>query len=106
MCIQVQIRGGSRLPRISPAHAAEVRQRILEGADRAFGAHGFRGASIPEIASEAGVSVGLIYRYFPSKEELFLSVCQARTDSQLDELATVLAEIADPLERLHAAITT
>ena len=84
------------MPRTTAAHAAEVRQRILDGADRAFRASGFRGASIPRIAAEAGVSVGLIYRYFPSKEELFLSVCQARTDAQLNELSASLSAIPDP----------
>jgi AcrR family transcriptional regulator len=92
------------VPRSSTAHAAEVRARILAGADRAFRARGFRPTSIPAIAAEAGVSVGLIYRYFPSKEELFLSVCQASTDAQLDELAAALGAIADPRVRLRAAI--
>jgi len=92
------------VPKSSPAHAAEVRQRILAGADRAFRARGFRGTTIPAIAAEASVSVGLIYRYFPSKEELFLSVCQTSTDAHLDELAATLAAIADPRQRLRAAI--
>src|SRR3972149_272622 len=92
------------VPRSSPAHAAEVRQRNLAGAHRAFRARGFRGTTIPAIAAEADVSVGLIYRYFPSKEELFLSVCQTRTDAHLDELAATLAAIADPRPRLRAAI--
>jgi AcrR family transcriptional regulator len=94
------------MPRSSPAHAAEVRQRILDGADRAFRNEGFRGASLPDIALEAGVSVGLIYRYFPSKEELFLTVCQSRTDAQLNELASALAGIPDPRQRLATAIGT
>jgi len=92
------------VPRATAEHAAEVRQRIMEGADRAFRDAGFRGTSIPDIAGAAGVSVGLIYRYFPSKEELFLSVCQLRTDTQLNELAGALGAIADPTERLQAGI--
>ena len=47
------------MPRASTEHTAEVRLRILEGAHRAFLAHGYRGTSIPVIAGEAGVSVGL-----------------------------------------------
>ena len=50
------------------------------------------------------MSVGLIYRYFASKEELFLSVCQAQSDLQLNELAAVLSGIADPHTRLDAAV--
>lgn len=92
------------MPRATAEHAAEVRQRILEGADRAFRQAGFRGTSIPQIAAAAGTSVGLIYRYFPSKEELYLSVCQVRTDSQLNELAATLGGIPDPADRLRAGI--
>ena len=92
-------------PRETPAeHAAAVRERILEGAGRAFAASGFR-ANVPAIAAEAGVSVGLIYRYFPSKEELFLAVCSQQTDAKLDELARTLAGIPDPRARLEAAIS-
>jgi AcrR family transcriptional regulator len=67
-------------------------------------AGGFRGTSVPSIAAEAGVSVGLIYRYFPSKEELFLELCISGTPEELTELAEHLAPIDDPVERLTVAI--
>jgi AcrR family transcriptional regulator len=86
------------------AHAAVMRERILDGASRAFKTSGFRATSVPAIASEAGVSVGLIYRYFPSKEELFLSVCARETEATVDELAASLGQIADPHQRLEAAV--
>jgi AcrR family transcriptional regulator len=85
-------------------HAARVREQIVAGAQRAFAVSGYRATSVPAIAGEAGVSVGLIYRYFSSKEELFLTVCQQSSEAQLDELAALLAQIADPRERLRAAI--
>ena len=90
---------------VSAEHAHGMRERILAGAKRAFLVSGFRGTSVPAIAGEAGVSVGQIYRYFPSKEELFLSVCQASTEAQMDELAVALGEIGDPRERLRAAVS-
>ncbi|HET6381470.1 MAG TPA: TetR/AcrR family transcriptional regulator [candidate division Zixibacteria bacterium] len=92
------------MPRSSPAHLAEVRERILAGAERAFRAGGYRGASIPAIAAEAGVSVGLIYRYFRSKEELFLAVCEERTEAQMNELAALLGPMRDTRQRLETAI--
>jgi AcrR family transcriptional regulator len=92
-------------PRPTPAaHARAVRERILEGASRAFAAAGFRGTTVPAIAAEAGTSVGLIYRYFPSKEELFLAVCARETDAKLDELARTLGGIEDARQRLQAAV--
>jgi AcrR family transcriptional regulator len=92
------------MPRTSVEHASEVRQRIIDGCYRAMLAGGYRGTSIPAIAAEAGVSVGLIYRYFPSKEELYLAVCEVATQAHLDELTSGLAEIDDPSDRLLAAV--
>ena len=59
---------------------------------------------MPAIATEAGVSVGLLYRYFDSKEELYLAMCEAVTQAQLDDLAVQLGQIADPRARLGSAI--
>ena len=92
------------LPRASSEHSAEVRRHILEGAHRAFQRTGYRGTSIPAIADEAGVSVGQIYRFFPGKQELFLGVCHEQTDLKMNELAAQLSDIADPRDRLRAAI--
>jgi AcrR family transcriptional regulator len=92
------------MPKRPAAHAEAMRERILEGGRRAFMAGGFRGTSVPSIASEAGVSVGLIYRYFPSKEELFLELCLSGTPDELADLAARIAPIDDPVERLTVAI--
>ena len=85
-------------------HATEMRQRILEGAHRAMLAGGYRGTTMPAIAAEADVSVGLLYRYFSGKEELYLAMCEAVTQAQLDELAVQMSQIADPRERLDSAV--
>ena len=92
------------MPRTSAAHATEMRQRILDGAHRAMLAGGYRGTTMPAIAAEADVSVGLLYRYFDSKEELYLAMCAAVTQAQLDELAAQIGQIPDPRERLARAI--
>lgn len=92
------------MPRASAAHASEMRDRILDGAHHAMLHHGYRGATMPEIAAQAGVSVGLLYRYFENKEELYLEMCQTVTEAQLDELAKQLAAIPDPRDRLASAI--
>jgi AcrR family transcriptional regulator len=92
------------MPRTSAAHATEMRGRILDGAYRAMLAGGYRGTTMPAIAAEADVSVGLLYRYFDSKEELYLAMCEGVTQAQLDELAAHLGTIADPRERVAAAV--
>jgi AcrR family transcriptional regulator len=92
------------MPRTSAAHATEMRQRILDGAHRAMLAGSYRGTTMPAIAAEADVSVGLLYRYFDSKEELYLAMCEGVTQAQLDELAAQIGQIADPRERLARAV--
>jgi len=92
------------MPRTSAAHATEMRQRILEGAHRAMLAGGYRGTTMPAIAAEADVSVGLLYRYFDSKEELYLAMCEGVTQAQLDDLAAQMGQITDPRERLGRAV--
>jgi len=92
------------MPRATATHATEMRQRILEGAHRAMLDGGYRGTTMPEIAAETGVSVGLLYRYFTSKEQLYLAMCEAVTQAHLDELAVELSRISDPRERLSNAI--
>jgi AcrR family transcriptional regulator len=81
-----------------------MRQRILDGAHAAMLSGGYRGTTMPEIASEAGVSVGLLYRYFASKEELYLAMCESVTQAQLDDLAGQLGRISDPRERVASAV--
>jgi AcrR family transcriptional regulator len=92
------------VPRTSAAHVTEMRQRILDGAYRAMLAGGYRGTTMPAIAAEADVSVGLLYRYFDSKEELYLAMCEGVTQAQLDQLAAHLGTIPDPRERVAAAV--
>jgi AcrR family transcriptional regulator len=92
------------MPRTSAAHATEMRHRILDGAHRAMLSGGYRGTTMPEIAAESGVSVGLLYRYFASKEELYLAMCESVTQTQLDDLAVQLGQIPDPRQRLASAV--
>jgi AcrR family transcriptional regulator len=51
-----------------------VRRDIEKAAASAFARRGFHGATMEEIAREAGYSVGSLYTYFASKEELYHSM--------------------------------
>lgn len=50
------------------------RRAVLEAARRLFAAHGYQGVGIRAIATEAGVTPGLVMAYFGSKDGLFRAV--------------------------------
>jgi AcrR family transcriptional regulator len=54
--------------------AAKRREQILRAAGEVFTRRGYAAATVPEIAALAGVAVGTIYNYYPSKRELFIAV--------------------------------
>lgn len=58
------------------ARAEAQRVRILDAAQRCFIARGFHAAAVSEIASEAGISQGLMYRYFDNKRAMVLALIQ------------------------------
>ena len=62
------------------------RSQILEAALVCFGKRGFHQTSMHDISGEAGISVGLIYRYFENKE----AVISAMADQHKKEISEVL----------------
>jgi AcrR family transcriptional regulator len=50
------------------------REQLLEVAARLFAQRGLEGTTTKDIAREAGVSAGLLYHYYPSKEDLLVAV--------------------------------
>lgn len=59
------------------------RRRILRAARTVFGKRGFHGASIEEIADEAGLSNGAIYYNFESKGDLFFALLDERAEERV-----------------------
>lgn len=62
------------MPRTADASALAREQRkaaIIAAAARVFARKGLAGTKIADIAAEAGMSIGLIYRYFRGKDEVF-----------------------------------
>jgi AcrR family transcriptional regulator len=56
------------------AARAERLERILSAAEELFASHGFAATTVDDIAAEAGVSKGLLYDHYHSKEELLRAV--------------------------------
>jgi AcrR family transcriptional regulator len=82
------------------ADAQRNRDRILEVAKKAFTRSG-ASASLDDIASEAGVGPGTLYRHFPTREELLQAVYR----SEMEKLAAAerkFAQSMPPLQALRA----
>lgn len=58
------------MAKVTEAHLEARRRSILDAASRVFSEKGVAAATMAEIAREAGISAGAIYRYFASKEDL------------------------------------
>ncbi|GAA2255922.1 TetR/AcrR family transcriptional regulator [Streptomyces amakusaensis] len=67
-------RGGTTPPRARRPAAADTRAALADAAALRFGRHGYKGASVRDIARDAGVDAALVYRHFGSKEALFAAV--------------------------------
>jgi AcrR family transcriptional regulator len=81
---------------------ALTRARLIEGAARVFAERGFHGASVEEIAEEAGYSTGAVYSNFSGKEQLFLAVLDEHITRRLDSVEDAIARAGGPRERAQA----
>jgi len=79
------------------------KQKILETAIQLFAKHGYDGTSIRKIAQTAGISQGLLYNYFSSKEQLLIEIMQqGMTYAEQSFLAIPMD--AAPLIQLEALV--
>lgn len=79
---------------------SETRSRLLESAAKVFVRRGFDGASVEEIAEDAGFSRGAFYSNFESKEEIFLTLIEGRTADNLLAIAEAFQRGDTAEERL------
>ena len=78
-------------------------RRILAAARRLFDRKGYDGTSMENVAARAGLAVGTLYNYFPSKEELLFAISRADTEPLLQIGEAILADLPDdPAEAIGA----
>jgi AcrR family transcriptional regulator len=85
----------------------ERRHKILNAAAELFGAQPYDSVQMRDVAARAEVGKPTLYRYFPSKEELFLEVFKSGLDRLEAEIGEILAAKDEPrksLERLLHAL--
>src|SRR4051812_36060860 len=102
-----------RKPRVSPRkaptqqRARETVEVILEATARILVAEGYDRASTNRIALAAGVSVGSLYQYFPSKEALVAALIERHMDEMTAVVREAITKLASAtLEDAARAIVT
>jgi AcrR family transcriptional regulator len=85
------------MPKVSEAYRESRRDQIAQAAARCFDRNGFHATTMDQIISEAGLSAGAVYRYFPSKEAIILHVASTGATILATFVATeALTEDPDP----------
>lgn len=91
------------MPKVSQEHELRRREQILAAALACFAQQGYRETTMEDIVRVSGLSVGAIYSYYGSKEELFLALADAKIDQALSRLAEAVASPGTLAERLDRA---
>lgn len=89
--------------RQSEATAQQTRQRIIQSAQALFGARGFDGVSLRDIAEHSGVTHGLIRHHFGSKEDIWHAVVETTFREYLDMATEIVgSQVAGTTSALQA----
>lgn len=70
---------------------ALTRHRLIDAGEVVFARRGFHGASVEEIAREAGASTGALYSNFAGKEDLFLALFEERIAADVRDYSQIAA---------------
>ena len=78
----------------------EKRDEILAAAEQEFARREFHQVLMDDVAARAGVGKGTLYRYFPTKEELFLAMVLRGLDESHGEFLRAFDDESSPLEAI------
>ncbi len=81
----------SSRPSLRDEQRALTRRRLLDAGEAVFARSSFHGASVEEIAREAGATTGALYSNFASKEELFLALFEERIAADVSDYSEIVA---------------
>jgi AcrR family transcriptional regulator len=87
----------------SRAHSTkrETISRLLAMAEREFGAKGLEGARVDDIARAAGVTKQLVYNYYRSKDEIFVSLLDEASAQAMSEMVELELDSLPPPQALR-----
>ena len=73
------------MPKLRLQDVERNQKKIEDGALRVFTQQGYHGTSVRDIAKASGISIGNLYNYYRTKEEIYVSVIQ-RYESHMEKL--------------------
>ena len=85
---------------------AKRQDEILDAAIPIFARYGFRNTDVDRVASAIGVGKGTIYRYFPSKRELFLKAVDRGVRRLYERVDCAVEETSGALAQMQSTIQT
>lgn len=93
---------------VAAGHEAHrtTREQIVRAAAEALLEDGYADTSVRSIATRAGVAIGNLQYYFPTKAELLVEAWRDLTARSLQELEATLNGLADPLEVLEVGVAS
>ena len=86
--------------------ACRRRQEILDSAKRVFAAQGYRRTKVEDISNDLSIGKGTLYRYFPDKKGLFISVFEEGMLHLCEIMFSRIDTIESPPEKIKTAIRT
>src|SRR6185503_10603877 len=90
-----------------PRPRSDIEPRILKAARARFLSDGVDGASLRTIARDAGTSIGMVYYYFPTKDDLFFAVVEEVYAKLLADMTLALepnAPVEERMRRFYARV--
>lgn len=88
----------------APQQTEQRREQILCAAMRSFARTGYHDTDLQALADELGIGKGTVYRYFPTKEKLFLAAAQRVLELMRAEIDAATAGVTDPLDTIPRAV--
>ncbi len=80
------------------------RREILDAAEHLFGKRGFFPTSMAEIARASEFSVGSLYQFFKSKEEVYVALMEEKFESFIGQVRAEVDRAPGPMEKIDALI--
>src|SRR4029079_13715172 len=89
---------------VTDEEKARTREAIVAAAHDQIAQDGYASASVIAVAQRAGVATGSVYRYFPSRAELFVEVSRRAAGRELELIAEIVDRPGSVRERLRGRV--